>query len=276
MERLQAAIEKAREKRTSDETVVREGVGARNRDAAPSSAIDEAWEALPLQEISDRHARRNRLFLEPGKQQTIYFDRLRTKVLQICRDNGWRRIVVTSATAGCGKTTVSCNLAASFTRQRDRRVVALDLDMRRPGMAKVLGHRASEGFSEVLEDRVDFGSCAFRLGPSVAVCANQRQHPNPAQLLLQDRTPEILDELQERYAPDLMVFDTPPLLAADDTVAFLKHVDCALIVAAAESSTTEDVDMAEKEVAEQTNVLGIVLNKCVYMDETSGGYYDYR
>ena len=71
-----------------------------------------------------------------------------------------------------------------------------------------------------------------------------------------------------------MIFDLPPLLTGDDTRAFLKNVDCALLVLRAEETKSAQIDTSEKEIAKYTNVLGMVLNSCRHGDETQGyGYY---
>jgi len=70
-----------------------------------------------------------------------------------------------------------------------------------------------------------------------------------------------------------VLFDMPPLLAGDDALAFIGHVDCVLLVAAAETSTIEEVDTCERELAAHTNVLGVVLNKCRYPDRQYGYSY---
>lgn len=70
-----------------------------------------------------------------------------------------------------------------------------------------------------------------------------------------------------------MLFDLSPLGVADDTISFLQHVDCVLLVAAAEQTTIKEIDAAEREIASYSNVLGVVLNKCNYPGETYG--YDY-
>jgi len=65
------------------------------------------------------------------------------------------------------------------------------------------------------------------------------------------------------------------MLVTDDMMAFAGEVDCVLLVAAAEASTIKEVDTCERELAAQTNVLGVVLNKCRYTDRGAGyGYYD--
>ena len=72
-----------------------------------------------------------------------------------------------------------------------------------------------------------------------------------------------------------MIFDMPPMQAGDDVMAFASRVDCVLLVAAAEETTIKQVDLCERNLATQTNVLGVILNKCRYMgDEDSYGYYD--
>ena len=84
-----------------------------------------------------------------------------------------------------------------------------------------------------------------------------------------------LDAIEQDYAPDLVFFDISPLNVSDDNIAFLQNVDCAIIIAAAESTPTSLVDHAERQVAELTNVMGIVLNKCRYASEADGYNYYY-
>jgi len=63
------------------------------------------------------------------------------------------------------------------------------------------------------------------------------------------------------------------MLVSDDAMAVMGQIDCVLIIAAAESTTIKEIDRCERELATQTNVLGVVLNKCRYMEEGYG--YDY-
>lgn len=269
MEKLQAAIEKARAQRQN--TVRPAQPGGAQRTASGESP---SWDALTPLEVKPAALRKKRVFIETQTQESSYFDLLRTKVLQQCRENGWRRVVVTSPSKSCGKTTICANLAASFSRQADRRMVLIDLDMRRPELAKIMGHRAEHSFSDVLEGRVPFAEQAVRLGANVAISMNQAPAPNPSKLIMQDSTAAIIEQIEREYQPDIMIFDTPPALATDDTLAFLKNVDCALIAVAAEMTTTEQLDNCEKEIAENTNVMGVVLNKCLYGDQSFG--YDYK
>lgn len=80
----------------------------------------------------------------------------------------------------------------------------------------------------------------------------------------------VIEEMRQRMSPHVILFDMPPMLSNDDVLAFLPHVDCAILVAAAEQSTLDEVDVCEQELSERTNVLGVVLNKCRFSPEKYG------
>jgi Mrp family chromosome partitioning ATPase len=120
---------------------------------------------------------------------------------------------------------------------------------------------------------VPFEKQAIRFSEVSAVSMNYRPERNTTELLLSDRTASVLAQIEKTFQPDIMIFDMPPMLVTDDTLAFLKNVDCAIVVAGAESTTIDQIDIVEKEIAGQTNVLGVVLNKCRHMDQGYG--YDY-
>ena len=95
------------------------------------------------------------------------------------------------------------------------------------------------------------------------------------------RYPASLGEMDEAPGPALAavrgLLDTGAQapLASDDHVGFLPHVDCALLISAAESTTMNQLDVCEKELSELTNVLGVVLNKCRFNESDTDYYTDY-
>ncbi len=275
MERLQAALEKAREKREQVTTGPDSPRAARQSMSQESTDLRQLWAAIPEMEISNRKAIKQRLVSLTGGSPATPFDVLRTKVLQLTEANGWKRIAVTSPAPGSGKTTTSLNLALALARQTDLRVTLMDMDMRRPALAKVTGYRGKEEFSSVLEGKARFESQARRLGENLSISMNFSPNRDPSVLFLRDGTTEVLDQIEQEYQPDLMVFDMPPMMVNDDTSAFLKNVDCALIIAEAGVSTINQIDLCEKEMSEQSNVLGVVLNKCRFSSD-GYGYYDYK
>lgn len=269
MERIQEALAKARAQREKS------NVPRTRRDPqqADSPPVDAAWQALAPFKYNRAHLQSRRVVAVDRGQAAAPYDLLRTKIIHQAQSNGWRRIAIVSPDAGAGKTTTLANLAFSFERQHDMRVMFMDLDLRRPALHKVLGQSTDHSMSDVLERRVRFAEHGLRLGDHVGFGLNNGPASNPSELLLSRSAREALEEIEAQYAPDLVFFDLSPLNASDDNIAFLQNVDCAVIIAAAESTPIKRIDLAERQVAELTNVMGMVLNKCRYVSESEG--YDY-
>jgi len=270
MERIQEALAKARAQR-------QQGSKTRTQHAEPPSpnqSVEEAWSALASLKINRPALKRHRIVATEGGRDAAPYDLLRTKIIHQSQINDWRRVAIVSPDMGTGKSTTLANLAFSFKRQRDIRVMCFDFDLRRPSLHSVLGQTPDHSMAEVLEGHVRFAEHGLRLGERVALGLNNAAAPNPSELLLSRVARESLDKIEQDYVPDLTLFDISPLNAADDNIAFLQNVDCAVIVVAAESTPMDRIDQAERQVAELTNVMGIVLNKCRYVDEADGyGYY---
>lgn len=278
MEKLQAALAKARAQRGGEPPERGSGrpelsARTKSRQRAESEALDAIWGRVPFFEPTKRRLKASRIFAANASNEATHFDILRTKLLLEARRNDWKRIAITSASSGSGKTTTACNLIAGFGRQPDTRAILFDFDLRRPSIAKFFGHSPDASLVDVFEGKVSFEEQAVRLHDNTIVSMTTRPLRDPGQLMLRTQTSEMLDALQAEYRPDMMLFDLPPVLISDETRAFLKLVDAVLIVAAADQTTIAQVDDCEREVAEYTNVAGVVLNKCQFLDEGYGYSY---
>ena len=145
MERIQAAIQKAKERRgdapaPGPQPPLGPG-GLRASRAAARPAVGPAWAGLARFEPDPQLMTRNRIvtFADTDPMHTT-FDMMRTKLLRAMRSNGWTSIGITSPSSDCGKTTLAANLAFSLAHQPEVRTVLVDLDLRRPMLAKTLGH----------------------------------------------------------------------------------------------------------------------------------------
>ncbi|MDH5797148.1 MAG: CpsD/CapB family tyrosine-protein kinase [Paracoccaceae bacterium] len=274
MERLQAAMEKARRNRNAarpKNQVEKTAEPATIKQSAEPSLFSD----LPEIKISGLTARNHRITTQQNSKASAPYDMLRSRMLRLMKEHGWRSAAITSPNQGCGKTTVTVNLALSLARQKDLRILVLDLDLRRPAMQKILGHKPSHNFWEVLTGEVSAKDQLMRFGENVAFGLNNKAIRNPSELLQSRRTQAALDTLLNQYNPDIVLIDMPPMLASDDNVGFLPNVDCGLLVAAADNTTMSQLDICEKELSELTNVLGVVLNKTRYSDQSVGYDYDY-
>lgn len=276
MEKIQKALAKARQERSGQvpppRTITpRRAETVANHDASPA---DAAWAALPRYAADKAHLMRHRVVTESGGAPATPFDMMRTKILQQMKANSWRRLAITSPAPACGKSTITANLAFSLARQVETRAIVAEMDMRRPSLGRVLNLRPDTGFADVLAGTVSFEHQAVCHNGNLALSVNPGPVRGPTELIQSSSAVQCLEQLEATYQPDLMLFDMPPMLGGDDVMAFAGNVDCVLIIGAAESTTTKEIDICEREIASQTNVMGVVLNKCRYMDkETSYSYY---
>jgi Mrp family chromosome partitioning ATPase len=274
MERIQAAIAKAKEKRELAGPAPARPAAAYPREAAgrarPAAPV---WAELPAFEPDPWLMRRNRIVtFDRSDPVHTTFDMMRTKTLRLMREKGWRTLGITSPTTGCGKTTLLANLAFSFAHQPDMRTVVMDIDLRRPALGRLLGVSRPQSMASVLQGTRGPEENFVRYGDNLAIGTNAKGMRNSSELLQHAATAPALAELKKAFQADIIVYDLPPMLVNDDVLAFLPQVDCVLLVAAAERSRLDEIDKCEQDLAEQTGVLGVVLNKCRYPGEDYGYY----
>jgi len=173
--------------------------------------------------------------------------------------HGARSVAIVSALRNEGKSTVACNLAmalASLTRGRG--VALVDLDLRKPSVARLLGITPKIGVERVLDGRASLAESLVAIDePSLDVFPALEPQRNAHELLLQPAFPEMLRQLEARYAT--IVFDTPPTLLVPDTRLILRHVPvCAPIARTGETRAKAFGQMVA--VLPRGQILGPILN----------------
>lgn len=240
----------------------------------PVQNTSDPWADLALFKPSIRRLRRSKVVAAEGGGDAMEFDVIRTRMMQVMRANGWTRVAVTSPTAGCGKTTMVMNLAYALSRHRSHKTMVFDMDLRKPDMARAMQIPGAHQVSRVFAGDADFTDHALRTRENVIFATNRDGITGSAELLQSAGTARVLDDLMAHYTPDTMLFDMPPMLTGDDTMGFLSRVDCVLLLAAAEQTRISQIDQCERDAASQTNVMGVILNKCRYIDPDHA--YDYH
>ncbi len=243
------------------------------RPKADPSAVASRWEAVPVFYPSPAQMARRHIVTFSAGKEGAQVDMLRTRLLQLMRANGWRRVAITSPGPACGKSTLALNLAVSLGRQSSQSTLLLEMDLRRPSLAKMLGLREKHQFARVLEGHEFLKQNAVRIGGNLIISTQFSAARRPAELLHGPSTAAALALIDAEYDPAVILCDLPPLFATDDAMAVMGQMDAAIIVAAAETTTIKEIDRCEREIAAQTNVIGVVLNKCRHMEKDYG--YDY-
>lgn len=199
---------------------------------------------------------------------------LRTNLQFMNVDDPPRKIVVTSALPGEGKSTVAANLAAALA-DSGQHVVLIDGDLRRPTVAESMGVEGSVGLTDVLAGRVEITQALHRVDgmSNLLVLAAGTLPPNPSELLGSERMRALLTDLADHAT---VIVDAPPLLAVTDGAVLTRQADGALIVVTAGRTSYDVVDKAV-DVLEKIHghVLGVVLNKVPLTGGAYGGAYTY-
>lgn len=201
----------------------------------------------------------NRIVVDEISAASASYKMLRTRVLQRMRPNAWRTLAVTSAGPGEGKSLTSINLAIQLARHARTSVVLVDLDLRNPSLHHRLGIEPRYGLLDHLHDDVPLERIGLRLGlDGLGVILNDEPTPDSSELLSSSKAAALVETLKNGD-DRIVIFDMPPMLAADDVLAFAPLVDGVLLVVA-EGKTTRANLGALQELLQNVNVIGTVLN----------------
>ncbi|QSA99015.1 tyrosine-protein kinase family protein [Methylococcus sp. EFPC2] len=171
-------------------------------------------------------------------------------------------ILVTSSVPGEGKTFTAVNLALSIAMERDRTVLLVDADVAKPSISRLLGIREQAGLIDLLE-RPDVKVSDVLLKtdiPNLSLLPAGRLHQHSTELLASQAMKKLARELSERYPDRIVIFDSPPLLAATQGSVLANLVGQVVLVV--ESDVTPQYIVKESaSKLEACKVVGCILNK---------------
>ncbi|TGD74351.1 protein tyrosine kinase [Mangrovimicrobium sediminis] len=227
-----------------------------------SSATSEPERVIPL---DLEHLERHRI-VAFNKHNLIssVFDLLRTQVLHKMKANNWRTLAVVSPTEASGKTVLAINLSMSIAHLLERSALLVDFDFRRPSVLRYLGTQSEKSLHQYLHGQCTLDEVLIHPQlPRFSVLGNREPVANPAELLGSSRTENFLQELREQNEERIVLIDLPPLISADDALAVLPRIDCAIMVVANGLSSEQEVRDSLRIVRQMssTQLLGTVLNK---------------
>tara|TARA_R110000868_G_scaffold326016_8_gene586914 strand:+ start:4302 stop:5228 length:927 start_codon:yes stop_codon:yes gene_type:complete len=196
----------------------------------------------PIQPI-DRIALAEAGLLQPDGPVTAMseeFRLLKRDLLAQLQDNKrGNRILVCSPHSGDGKSFCAINLALSLAAEKDREILLIDADFGKPGIPAALGLDAGPGLMDALADpMVAIEDCVIRTDiPSLSILpAGQRSNAD-TEFLSSARTEQLLARLTEGRPDRILIFDSPPLLAASPAAVLASHVAIALLVVRADKTS---------------------------------------
>lgn len=274
MERIKEALDKA--KILSGSNVgSHQATSARQNTGNTQMASYNPLSDTPTAPMDSTHLEGNRIISYLMKDTNyVAFNILRTKVYQSMTDNGWKSLAISSPNPGAGKTTIAVNLAFSLARQKNFNVVLVDLDLRRPAVAKTLGIDITTSIGQYLSGNVEISQCAVSISKNLIAILNDQPVRGSSELMSSQWGRQITTKITEAFAPDVIIYDLPPMLSSDDTMSFLPFVDCGLSIIDDGGSKYSEVEQCDKQFSAATNLIGHVLNKSTDKAEVGYNYYD--
>lgn len=180
-------------------------------------------------------------------------------------------LMISGASPGIGKTFISANLAA-VVAQTGQRVLLIDSDMRKGYAHELLGADGKRGLSDVLSGKMAINEAIQNTDNNVFDFISRGQiPPNPSELLMHRRFEEALAWASEHY--DLVLVDTPPILAVTDAAIIGKLAGTSLLVARFELNSPKEVEVSVRRFEQNgIDIKGVILNAVV---RKASNYYSY-
>jgi protein-tyrosine kinase len=182
-------------------------------------------------------------------------------------------IMVTSPFANEGKTFCAINLAISMAMEMDRTVLLVDADVAKPSVPGTLGFKSENGLMDVLYKRgteLPDVLCKTNIDKLTILPAGKGRH-HATELLASDAMRLLLQEMAERYSDRIIIFDSPPLLAASEASVLASRMGQIVMVVEAGKTTETALKEALSRVESCPNV-GLLLNKIEGAAPGYGGY----
>jgi tyrosine-protein kinase Etk/Wzc len=202
------------------------------------------------------------------------FRALRTRI-QFSRINteSLKTILITSSAPQEGKTTVAVNLAGSFAHSK-KKVLLIDCDLRKPSVHKLFDKDKVPGLIDYLVGGAKLDEILIKSEiPNLSFILSGTIPPNPAEMLDSQEMRSFLKKLRDQF--DLIILDSPPIIAVTDSEILTSMVDGTILIVSSENT---EIEMMERSVElirrENTQFLGTVLNNFSYKSGY-GSYYKY-
>jgi tyrosine-protein kinase Etk/Wzc len=180
-------------------------------------------------------------------------------------------LMISGSTQNAGKTFIASNLAAVIA-QAGKKVLFIDADMRKGYAHKLFKFTGEEGLSDILSGKINVNNIDKSV-PSIGIdfIARGKVPPNPSELLMHKRFNALLEWASDNY--DLVIVDTPPILAVTDAAIIGRSVGTSLLVARYGTNTVKEVEISIRRFDQVgVQIKGCILNRVL---KKASSYYGY-
>ena len=183
-------------------------------------------------------------------------------------------IAISGPSPGVGKSFISVNLA-SVLAQSGKKVLIIDADMRKGYLQTQFGIKWDDGLSDYLSGRLNLSEVTKPTQvEGLSVITRGQIPPNPSELLMHSNFSKLVEEVSAEY--DLVIIDTPPILAVTDPAIVSAHTGTTLLVTRFGQNHIKEIELTRNRFEQNgTDVKGVVFNGVVKKASNAYGYYGY-
>lgn len=181
-------------------------------------------------------------------------------------------LMISGCSPSAGKTFVSANLGAVIA-QAGQKVLLIDADMRKGAQHKVMGGKPDNGLSELIAGQIDTAAALRKVDgvEGLHFIARGKVPPNPSELLMHANFTALLEKLMPLY--DLIIIDTPPILAVTDAAVIGHQAGTSLLVVRFGMNQSREVALAKQRFEQNgVEIKGAIFNA---VERRAAGYYSY-
>lgn len=190
------------------------------------------------------------------------FNLIRSKLVALQRERGWRMLGVVSATPNVGKSFVSANVAAAMSRDPRFQTYLIDLDLRRGTLKDIFGIETQSGIVEYLEEPQSNSMLPGYIpqGQELIIIPSLPGPVLSAELLASERANQLFRAMRNSDERNFFICDLPPAFANDDASIIMEFLDAYLVVAQDGKTTQREIEAAIDTLGHE-RFAGVVLNK---------------
>jgi Mrp family chromosome partitioning ATPase len=188
------------------------------------------------------------------------FNLIRSKLVGLYRERGWRLIGVVSATPNVGKSFISANLAAAVSRDPRFETYLLDLDLRRGTISDIFGIETDQSIVEYLENSLEALPAFSPQGQDLVIVPSLASEVHSAEVLAGERAAALFATMRNSDPRKYFICDLPPVFANDDASIIMESLDGYVMVAQDGKTTQREIE-AVVDMLGHERLAGVILNK---------------
>lgn len=193
------------------------------------------------------------------------YEKLKTNLLSLNSENPIKTIMVSSAAAREGTTTVASNLAVTMAKKSTLKILLVDANLRHPNLNKFFALENKGGLSDLILGKIEISDVLKKTElPNLSVITSGACNLNHLEIFESERLKDIIKSLRNQF--DHLIFDSVPINVYPDAQILASKLDGVVLVVRAGKTRRQVVQKAKEQLQRvNANIVGIILNRRKYV-----------